>query len=53
MLIHGESRVSEIVVHDREEAMVPNCSQDLYQIITIEFFRKFCSRVEKANYFQV
>ena len=53
MLIHGNSRVSENVVHDREEAMVPECLQDLYKIINIEFFRNFCSRVEKANYFQV
>ena len=29
MLIHGNSRVSENVVHDREEAMVPECLQDL------------------------
>ena len=53
MLIHGKSRVSENVVRDREEAMVPKCLQNLYQIFNIQFFQIYCSKVEKANYFQV
>ena len=53
MLIHAKSRVSENVVHDREEAMVSKFLQDLYQIINIEFLRNFCSTVKKTNYFQV
>ena len=53
MLIHGKSRVSENVVRDREEAMVPKYLHNLYQLFNIEFFRNYCSKVEKANYFQV
>ena len=53
MRIHGKSRISEIVVHDDEEAMVLKCLQDLYQKINFDCFQNFCSRFQKANCFQV